>query len=349
MPITPRNRTASASGSPAKVNSRRQSSRISITLSDEEEPELKKKLRSRPPKAKVPIEVVDDEDDDEDDDDEEAGDEFEVEVIRDHRPHKGAQSWDMEYLIKWKGWSEADNTWEPETNLPQNLIDDYWKKQPSKSQPKKFEQVGKQKAQDDVETDENDIEEIEAESDEEDEKSPRGKAKNSRGSTATKRSSPSKSTPKRGGANKRPRTSTSSRRRALSDEEEVEDEEEEKDEEDAASVGYEKAAKTACAMKKISDRFLYHYLKKYESWENQVRAVNNMQRNADTSQLESEVEFKESSAWTRAMEQVNEEHKYVGKGPSIWIANDIVNKRCPQKVIKFYEQHVRFSNPRSAH
>ncbi|KAJ1026136.1 hypothetical protein NDA18_003795 [Ustilago nuda] len=344
MPVTPRSKTASANGSPAKANGRRQTSRISITLSDEEEPELRKTLRSRPPKAKVPIEVVDVENDDDDDDDEEASDEFEVEVIRDHRPHKGPQSWDMEYLIKWKGWSEADNTWEPETNLPQNLIDDYWKKQPSKSQPKKFEQVGKQKAQDDVETDENDIEEIEAESDEEDDKSPRGKAKNGCGSIATKRSSPSKSTPKRGGANKRLRTSTSSRRRASSDEEE-----DEEDEEDSASVEYEEAAKTAFAMKKISDRFLDHYLKKYESWENQVRAVNNMQRNADTSQLESEVEFKESSAWTRAMEQINEEHKYVGKGPSIWIANDTVNKRCPQKVIKFYEQHVRFSNPRSAH
>ncbi|RID68631.1 hypothetical protein BRARA_C00778 [Brassica rapa] len=38
---------------------------------------------------------------------------YEVEAIRHKRVHKG----EVQYLIKWKGWPETDNTWEPLENL----------------------------------------------------------------------------------------------------------------------------------------------------------------------------------------------------------------------------------------
>jgi hypothetical protein len=41
------------------------------------------------------------------------GFEYEVEVIRDSKVEEGARH----YLIKWVGWPESANTWEPEVNL----------------------------------------------------------------------------------------------------------------------------------------------------------------------------------------------------------------------------------------
>jgi len=50
-------------------------------------------------------------------------DEYVVERVVDKRTHRGK----TEYLIKWKGWSHQDNTWEPVENLAHcpNLITEY--------------------------------------------------------------------------------------------------------------------------------------------------------------------------------------------------------------------------------
>ena len=44
--------------------------------------------------------------------------EFEVEDLLDHRPH---QTWchasGLEYLVKWRGYSVFEATWEPASNL----------------------------------------------------------------------------------------------------------------------------------------------------------------------------------------------------------------------------------------
>lgn len=49
-------------------------------------------------------------------DDEDVGEgEFVVEAILGERYNKRKKV--KEYLLKWKGYSDAENTWEPETNL----------------------------------------------------------------------------------------------------------------------------------------------------------------------------------------------------------------------------------------
>ena len=55
-------------------------------------------------------------------------DEYEVEKIVDYREIKSVQ----QYLVKWKGYSDDENTWEPEANLNncRNLIDEFWNSKP---------------------------------------------------------------------------------------------------------------------------------------------------------------------------------------------------------------------------
>ena len=42
---------------------------------------------------------------------------FEVEEIRDHEIIKKGRGWSYSFFIKWKGYSEDNNSWEPERNL----------------------------------------------------------------------------------------------------------------------------------------------------------------------------------------------------------------------------------------
>ncbi|KAJ1916449.1 hypothetical protein IWQ60_008095 [Tieghemiomyces parasiticus] len=59
----------------------------------------------------------------EDDDDDEEEEEYEVESIIRHRKRAGV----TQYLIKWKNFGDADNTWEDESNLNcTEILDKYW-------------------------------------------------------------------------------------------------------------------------------------------------------------------------------------------------------------------------------
>jgi hypothetical protein len=50
-----------------------------------------------------------------------------VESIAKHRPSSDKTSW--EYKVKWEGWDEKDNTWEPEQNMAKakQTVNQYWK------------------------------------------------------------------------------------------------------------------------------------------------------------------------------------------------------------------------------
>lgn len=51
-------------------------------------------------------------DDDDDDDDDDQGEEYDVEALRDHR--FVSKTGTYEFLVKWVGYDESENTWEPE-------------------------------------------------------------------------------------------------------------------------------------------------------------------------------------------------------------------------------------------
>ncbi|TDH15407.1 hypothetical protein EPR50_G00031400, partial [Perca flavescens] len=66
--------------------------------------------------------------------------EYEVEKILDRRVVNGR----VEFLLKWKGFSDEDNTWEPQDNLDVDLITEYMQKHKEKEE-KKEKKKGKRK------------------------------------------------------------------------------------------------------------------------------------------------------------------------------------------------------------
>jgi hypothetical protein len=56
-----------------------------------------------------------------------AGTSYLVESIAKHRPSSDGTS--LEYEVKWKGWDEKDNTWEPEENMAKakEMVQQDWK------------------------------------------------------------------------------------------------------------------------------------------------------------------------------------------------------------------------------
>ncbi|XP_032365863.1 chromobox protein homolog 1-like [Etheostoma spectabile] len=60
-------------------------------------------------------------------------DEYEVEEVLDRRVVEGR----VEFLLKWKGFSDEDNTWEPQDNLDLDLIAEYMPKHKETEEKKK--------------------------------------------------------------------------------------------------------------------------------------------------------------------------------------------------------------------
>jgi hypothetical protein len=66
-----------------------------------------------------------------------AGTSYVVESIVNHRPNSDGTGW--EYEVKWEGWDEKDNTWEPEENMAKakETVKQYWKEMGGRPKAKK--------------------------------------------------------------------------------------------------------------------------------------------------------------------------------------------------------------------
>ena len=49
---------------------------------------------------------------------------YEIEKLMSMKKIKGSNH----YLVKWKHYGASDNTWEPEENIPQTVLTDFWLK-----------------------------------------------------------------------------------------------------------------------------------------------------------------------------------------------------------------------------
>ena len=68
---------------------------------------------------------------------------YEVESILDHKGRPG----NYQYLIKWKGYSDAHNTWEPQDNLnAERVLAEYWKMRKQAQQGAKVQRAQRKRA-----------------------------------------------------------------------------------------------------------------------------------------------------------------------------------------------------------
>lgn len=109
-------------------------SRSRKTYSADKSPSTSKRRLSAADQADDDEEVDELAEDDDDEEDEEAA--YEVEAVVGHRFSKKVG--EQVFLVKWKGYPEEENTWEPEANFAsRELIDAYWATVPGKNQPGK--------------------------------------------------------------------------------------------------------------------------------------------------------------------------------------------------------------------
>lgn len=82
--------------------------------------------------------------------------------------------------------------------------------------------------------------------------------------------------------------------------------------------------------------------KGHESWETIVKTIETMERGEDEV-LMAQLRFDGDKQWNRGVRAIGR----AGEDPCIWVQGGLARRKCPQKMLNFYEEHLRFSRPPS--
>ncbi|KAE8227636.1 hypothetical protein CF326_g7463 [Tilletia indica] len=289
------------------------------------------------------------EDDDDDDDDQ---DEYEIEAVRDHKyVGKGARR-QIHYLIKWKGYPESDNTWEPEENTEnsKDAVDEYWKHH--EGEPKADTKGKKRRATEDAKPPtksaptSNKRARAEKEEDEDDEIEilEPSEAKSYRASAAaptTSRSSGRASmSVTASGRISRPNASSSATSASAYDS--VLDPNKPRPWNAAELASYDGVPPSRSAL---------------ASGTTSGRAVGATSEELEAERKERELrkEYAKIKDWDKIVDRVDTLERSEGdgylafllfrSGDRLCYPSVLANKRCPQRMLEFYEAHIRFKHP----
>ncbi|KAJ3149164.1 Chromobox protein 3 [Geranomyces variabilis] len=257
--------------------------------------------------------------DEDENENESEGPEWEVEAIVGARKIRGVQ----QYYIKWKGFDEGDNTWEPESHIHcPDLVDAYWAEQAEKQSAKaaaknstrgKRTVLGGSDRQKRKSVDLEQVFNIESEEDENDVEfgesaSGRRPGKRRRGDSPPARRVVRRNRNSGGGFEAQSSMSPRSRRPVKHVNYKLADPEKDLDSDSGESVGADNELRGS-----------------FSSWDPLVQEIENVDEGERKGELRVYIRWKNG---TRSEESAL-----------------IANKKCPQAIIKFYESHIRFKLP----
>ncbi|CAO1621149.1 unnamed protein product [Sympodiomycopsis kandeliae] len=310
---------------PSKPSSRRASSRRASSSASPRKPASSNSTSN----SKHTIQLSSDDEEGESDDDDDDEPEYEVEKILDHK--FVAKTGTHKFLVKWLGYPDSENTWEPEANvMAPELIDAYWASKPRSTQvDKKADHL--RNANHSKPSSSRSPSTTSSSSKTTSVAASKGKYfklfpdLRGGGSTSSKYASSPLIQQRGGGATnskgKRPADVDGDSIMVSGDEDEDDMMTAMEEEEEVEAIQSSSQEEIEWAKKEQEWKAEYDPMK---SWEDVVKQVSTLER-TDDGQLLAYLDF--------------------SNGATLIYPTSIANKKCPQKLLEFYEAHLKFKEP----